>query len=261
MEIHAHSHTSDPDNHRGKKKWFHYFWEFLMLFLAVTLGFFVENQREHYVEHHRLIRFAKQLVRGLEKDTLQQYGVIDILNFKEKTIDSLRYFLAMPKDDSVKWIGIYRNVLTLENPFRYTYQKPVFDQINYSGSLRLFTNEHITDSLIDYVYNGTIIEWQTNAEIEFITTTVIPFMNLHFDKNLIVQRFDTYIKKPGWDSTKLGNTLPSGFLEHVAEWEHIFENIVITAREKHELPYLNILEERERAIILISSLTKEFHLK
>jgi hypothetical protein len=38
MEVHQHSHTP-------RKKWHHYFWEFLMLFLAVTLGFLVENQR------------------------------------------------------------------------------------------------------------------------------------------------------------------------------------------------------------------------
>ena len=32
-----------------------------MLFLAVTLGFFVENQREHYVEHLREKQYAKSL--------------------------------------------------------------------------------------------------------------------------------------------------------------------------------------------------------
>src|SRR4030095_9104978 len=175
MEVHPHSHTE-------RKKWFHYFWEFLMLFLAVTLGFFVENQREHYVEHQRLVRFARQLVSGLERDTSQQNGVIDVLGFKEKELDSLRYFLAMTKDDSVKWIGASRHELILENPFRYTYQKAVFDQISYSGSLRLFTNEYIADSLLDYIYNGTIIEWQTNAEVEYITGIVIPFMNTHFHK-------------------------------------------------------------------------------
>ena len=46
MEVHTHTHTA-------RKKWTHYFWEFLMLFLAVTLGFFVENQREHLIEHGR----------------------------------------------------------------------------------------------------------------------------------------------------------------------------------------------------------------
>ena len=253
MEVHHHSHASG-------KKWFHYLWEFLMLFLAVTLGFFVENKREHNLEHQRLIRFANQLVRGLERDTIQQNGIIGILKEKEITFDSLRYFLAMPKDDSIKWIGIYKYLYALENPFRYTYQKPVFDQINYSGSLRLFTNDHIVDSLMDYIYNGTIIEWQTNAEIEFISGSIIPFLSLHFDKNLVLQRFDTHIKKPGWDSTKVGRTIPSGFLDHVAEWKPVFENLVITAREKYELPYLNILEEREKASILISSIKKEYHL-
>jgi hypothetical protein len=41
MEVHAHPHTS-------RKKWTHYFWEFFMLFLAVTLGFFVENPTGAY---------------------------------------------------------------------------------------------------------------------------------------------------------------------------------------------------------------------
>ena len=39
MEVHAHAHTE-------RKKWNHYLWEFLMLFLAVTLGFWAENLRE-----------------------------------------------------------------------------------------------------------------------------------------------------------------------------------------------------------------------
>jgi len=44
MEVHHHAHTP-------RKKWHHYFWKFFMLFPAVTLGFIVENQREHYIEH------------------------------------------------------------------------------------------------------------------------------------------------------------------------------------------------------------------
>jgi len=64
MEVHHHPHAE-------KKKWTHYFWDFLMLFLAVTLGFFVENQREHVVERERATQYAKALVRDLEKDLLR----------------------------------------------------------------------------------------------------------------------------------------------------------------------------------------------
>jgi hypothetical protein len=44
MEVHAHSHS------HGKKSWRSYFWEFLMLFLAVFCGFLAEYQLEHKIE-------------------------------------------------------------------------------------------------------------------------------------------------------------------------------------------------------------------
>lgn len=42
MEVHKH-----PHHVTHKKKWGEYFLEFLMLFLAVFLGFLAENFREH----------------------------------------------------------------------------------------------------------------------------------------------------------------------------------------------------------------------
>ena len=50
MEVHAHTHTE-------RKKWTHFLWEFLMLFLAVFAGFLAENQREHYTEHKRGLQY------------------------------------------------------------------------------------------------------------------------------------------------------------------------------------------------------------
>jgi hypothetical protein len=47
MEVHHSSHV------QHSKKWKDYLYEFLMLFLAVTAGFFVENQREHFIENKR----------------------------------------------------------------------------------------------------------------------------------------------------------------------------------------------------------------
>ncbi len=255
MEVHAHNLS------HGKKNWKQYFWEFFMMFLAVTLGFLVENQREHYIEHQRLIRFAKQLVRGLEKDTTMQNEVLELLRDKEDAFDSLRYYLGFQKDDSTKWIGIYRNAWGLENPFRITYQKPVFDQINNSGSLRLFTNPAIIDSIMDYIFNATLIDWQTSTEIEYISGTISPFLNDHFDKNLILQRFGTHIRTQGNNDSFQGAGFPMSLIENAGSWKRAFENIVITAREKFELPYGNIREERDRAVTLISSLKKEYHLR
>src|SRR6187455_203479 len=63
MEVHHHTHHA-----HDKRNWKSYFWEFLMLFLAVTLGFFVENQREHYIENERAKEFSKSLIQDLQND-------------------------------------------------------------------------------------------------------------------------------------------------------------------------------------------------
>jgi hypothetical protein len=47
MEVHHHSQIPAPETHAQGSKWTHYFWEFLMLFLAVFCGFLAENIREH----------------------------------------------------------------------------------------------------------------------------------------------------------------------------------------------------------------------
>ena len=63
MEVH-HAHHA---NH--KKKWGEYLLEFLMLFLAVYLGFLAENLREHQVEKARLKEYMHGLVDDLKADT------------------------------------------------------------------------------------------------------------------------------------------------------------------------------------------------
>ena len=60
MEVH-HSHHSP-------KNWKEYFGEFFMLFLAITLGFFVENYREHFVERQREKEFLGLIVKDLKMD-------------------------------------------------------------------------------------------------------------------------------------------------------------------------------------------------
>ena len=71
MEVHHHSHTpSGKDGHHGRKKWSHYFWEFLMLFLAVFAGFLAEYKLEHVIEHQREKEYAKSLYDELYADSI-----------------------------------------------------------------------------------------------------------------------------------------------------------------------------------------------
>ena len=63
MEVHHHSHTH-------KKKWTHYFWEFLMLFLAVFCGFLAEYQLEHTIENQRERKYILSFIEDLKADTV-----------------------------------------------------------------------------------------------------------------------------------------------------------------------------------------------
>jgi hypothetical protein len=63
MEVHHH-----PDLHHKTKKWKEYFLEFLMIFLAVTMGFIAENIREHFVLKKHEKEYMVSLVRDLNND-------------------------------------------------------------------------------------------------------------------------------------------------------------------------------------------------
>ena len=53
MEVHHHPHVENLPAGQAGKKFKEYFLEFLMVFLAVTLGFFAEGLREHIADKER----------------------------------------------------------------------------------------------------------------------------------------------------------------------------------------------------------------
>ena len=141
MEVHAHTHTA-------RKKWTHYLWEFLMLFLAVTLGFLVENQREHYVEHKRAKDFAGLLVADLRIDIAELNRAERVLNKIIIAGDSLASILNtdIKKVPGGKlyyyeyWSGWRWNVISRD---------ATLQQLKNSGSLRYMKKE-LVKKILDY---------------------------------------------------------------------------------------------------------------
>jgi len=76
MEVHARTHTE-------RKKWTHYFWEFLMLFLAVFCGFLAEYQLEHLIEKQREKEYIKSFIEDLKLDTI---AITDNIHWKQNKI-------------------------------------------------------------------------------------------------------------------------------------------------------------------------------
>ena len=150
MEVHAHSHTADPDSHRGRKKWTHYLWEFLMLFLAVFSGFLAENQREHYVEHHRANQYAKSLLADLRQDTAElRLGLLQS-QFSISCMDSLMATSPTTAiNDTMPGSFYYYNAV-MANSYRIDWNKSTLNQLVQSGSLRYFRND-LGDKISKYL--------------------------------------------------------------------------------------------------------------
>lgn len=64
IEVHHH-----PDLHYKPKKWKEYFLEFLMIFLAVTMGFFAESYREYLSDRNKEKEYIMDMVEDLKIDS------------------------------------------------------------------------------------------------------------------------------------------------------------------------------------------------
>ena len=142
MEVHAHTHTP-------RKKWTHYFWEFLMLFLAVTLGFFVENQREHYIEHKRAKDFASLLIDDLHFDIDELNRAERVLNRIRISGDSLALLLNAPDIKKISGGKLYYYEYWSGWRWRVVSRDATLQQMKSSGSLR-YMKKTLVRTVLDY---------------------------------------------------------------------------------------------------------------
>ena len=142
MEVHHHSHTS-------RKKWTHYFWEFLMLFLAVFCGFLAENQREHFIEQRREKEYIKSFIEDLKSDISNYNRQIRVRTISQKSADSLIILLLSPERN--KHVdSIYVCVERVGRGTLFLYSDRTIQQLKNSGSMRLIRNQIASDLIMQY---------------------------------------------------------------------------------------------------------------
>ena len=143
MEVHHHSHAA-------RKKWTHYFWDFFMLFLAVTLGFFVENQREHFIEHKREKAFIKTLAEDTRNNIADLNKGIEGFRVFNNQMDSLIVLLKDTRNMEKNAQAIYQQAVWLHYYYKITYFDRTIGQLRNSGNFRLIRKKNVSLAIMDF---------------------------------------------------------------------------------------------------------------
>jgi hypothetical protein len=142
------THASHLHHAPGKKIW-HYFFEFLMLFLAVFCGFIAENWREQLRDHQREQEFIRSIVEDIKSDTLQSNEVLIQLKRISSGIDSVLIALSSPEviNNSNNAYRLWTKNLGLEV---FVSNDRTIEQLKNSGELRLIRKKAVSDSIMKY---------------------------------------------------------------------------------------------------------------
>lgn len=143
MEVHHHAHTS-------RKKWTHYFWEFLMLFLAVFCGFLAEYQLEHKIEKERVKKLMSDMVENLKYDTTRIGRNAPQNTDLKKDLDSFRLEIKEAIQGRVNSNRLYYFYLKSQEFGNSFFNKAAITQLKSSGLLRLVKNDSLVNELLDY---------------------------------------------------------------------------------------------------------------
>lgn len=145
MEVHH------PHHITHKKGWGEYLLEFFMLFLAVFLGFLVENFREHRVEKHRGEEYARSFREDLCKDTAAiAWGIYQLANSNTEG-DSLRKMIQQGRIKSLpEIIKLYQHNINALGGFLIPLTDRTEAQLKNSGGMRLITNKQVVNGILDY---------------------------------------------------------------------------------------------------------------
>ncbi|HET6766215.1 MAG TPA: hypothetical protein VFH08_02410 [Chitinophagaceae bacterium] len=196
MEVHQHAHTP-------RKKWTHYFWEFFMLFLAVTLGFLVENWREHLIEKKRADKYLKGVLLDIESNISTLDSLIKENDALKKNYD--QQIQRLLNDSSHIDRYAFAKKILPSNIRVFVGRNENFEQMKSSGTLRYIEDEKLLQQILNYQYLSTLATWRSNEnERKLFFEQYVPIIQRNFDMecmqtNITKDGSSMFIMKPHID--------------------------------------------------------------
>lgn len=187
MEVHHH-----PDLHHQKKNFKEYLLEFLMIFLAVTMGFFAETIRERIAEKHLERDYIIGLINNAANDTAQLRGLINRNESLLKGIDSLLSisrvkFTAPSVQDSLYYYALEYSFTT----HIFKFDDLTLVQLRNAGGYSRIKTDGVADSIALYESKNNEIQIQEHFYIDNAAQTWAAFKQV-FDGTQAKKFFKAY---------------------------------------------------------------------
>ena len=260
MEVHAHTHTP-------RKKWTHYFWEFLMLFLAVFCGFLAENQREHIVEQHRAKEYAKSLLGDLQQDTIELRRAAQFVNYFKAAFDSIESIYRMNQASDIFPATFYFYSRITSHSYNIDWNSSTINQLVQSGNLRYFKNKDLVDNVNKYysiqlsTTNTDELDMTHKEKIRELRNNILDhnyldiFLRMNADSlvniGLATSPFLDSLRKQKNSLAQNGRNYLSAYMNHLTERRERFKSYI-------NRWYPRAIQKAEEVMQL---LRKEYHLK
>ena len=256
MEVHAHTHTE-------RKKWTHYFWEFLMLFLAVFCGFLAEYQLEHKIEKDRAKQYVLSFYEDLVSDTVR---LNEMLLYDEDKVAALSQVKACYDTFSLNPLAdecMRKLILHSRANKAFGITDRTITQLANAGGFRLMNKED-ADNVLSYInkfkeyqdFQNTVFQ-ESQDNIRNTTNELVDFNSARSLLQLPMPTAGTISSNITSDMIAHGPLLFSNDRFLLNKWfNQLSVYLRITSRQHQQLADL-----KEKAKELITYFNNRYHLK
>ena len=244
MEVHHSSHA--PKNIKE------YILEGLMIFFAVTMGFFAESLREHIIESEREEAFMHSMWEDLKVDTARINYSLSRLESNIAAGDSLIYYYQMGMYDKAHSKRFAYFGLGAGFSVDVVFNDRTSSQLKGTGSFRLIKKKDIADSLmvywnnqlkLDQIHNRYEETRQKQKDVGFRTLVWYPSYYTNVGANLVD-------KNPDIDYIINRENLP--------HFINVTSSIYNTAKSQYKK---ELTSQKQLAIRLIQNIHSSYHIE
>lgn len=248
-----------------KKNFKEYFLEFLMIFLAVTMGFFAENIREELSNNSIEKEYMSSMIQDLNEDSLNIEKTIrqnqEILHGLDTLVALLSMHMTNGNIDSVYAYSI-----------KYRYDSPHVDfsertlsQLKNSGALRFIKNQKISDAVATYDQGIRACNDQYNY-VTFYYHALEESEKMIFDYGPVKPLWDTLLTTGAdavpitlmlsliKDNTSLRTKNPDALKKYIDEI--IYDQVAIG-----EYNNVQLSQQLKKASMLVNLIKENYHLE